>query len=819
MFHIILQDIKSILKKPFLILLLFFGLMVGAFSVVTVYTVNSSSKVISNAGFSKDRLIQCSSFYPEGEAEKMLDIVRSNYPDVEYISVLSYQFSGYDVVGIYNMRDDVDGNYYGEPITAEDMGQYMAMISEDFFEAVPANGEEFKFSGKTFILKGTFYGGDAGYDAVGFDLRRLPEGTEYVAGMDFSLERDESISARNNKAILMPYDVFTELQYEPSVYVLFFSEPLTEEMRTEIQADITEATGIEDFLNLGDFDAVLSKTQWSSSVLYFGAVIAGLINIVALYAFIIEQNKKTYHCYRLLGAKNRTLIFLISAEIFIVTLIAYIAGAFLSAVFMKNAEMTANYVLPDFVESVILFLLIYLAELGIGMGKIRNILGIAPKRKQKAVFRGEQIRSKFFYLLRCQYGSKSAAGVFSVVLLSFLVSSVFSYAMTYLFEQSAYERYVKANTLCEVITVNPSDAHYEKYFQYFGKTPYTQNPEYLDFYDKLNAIKGTTIGIQHEKIDIRNENYRILPFNGEYLKNIRIPLEKGSQQKLLQYDASDETAPIPCLVSGDFAREHPVGSVFTKNVTFYTEHHILSEEEGSGQYEWEEPERSFEVAGVYTEDAMVTNGEKFFNAAYADIAMYLTPVDENTIITPEFLHKGKLCYETEEPTFFLFAEKGNERLLIGAKEALAGAADLHSFSSCVEAYAESYRSGGNLFFVYGIIGALLLLLGTGTFLMIQFASNLRTFGIYFTCGMPWRTAVILSMVVSAVNMLPSSLLGGVLGIAMAVRIRGEFFRDTLFLSFAAGFALVVLIYIIVSAGSIFMIRGKHPRRIFEEVRE
>ncbi|MBR4079538.1 MAG: ABC transporter permease [Christensenellaceae bacterium] len=824
MLHIIFQDIKSILKKPFLIILLFLGLLVGVFSMLTVYTMNSSSKVLSDTGFSKDRIIQFNSFFPDDEAEKVFSVILYNAPEVEYISAISYQFPNYDVVGIYNTREDISGNYYGDAITSDDMGQYSAMISEDLFENAPENGESFPFSGKTFTVKGRFYQGDAGYDAVGFDLRRLPEGAEYVAGMDFSLERDEIVSARENKAIVMPYDIFTELNYEPNAYTVFFAEPLTEEMRTEIQNSITEATGIEDFLDLGSFDTVLSKNQWSRSAIYFAAVIAGIINIVTLYAFIIEQNKRIYRCYRLLGAKNRTVIRLICSEVFIVTLIAYIAGALLSAAFIQNTELSTSYVLPNLLEYILVFILIYFAEICISIGKIRNIIGIPPKRKKVDQPKLRMLHSKFFYLLRHQYKRKNAAGVFSIVLLSFIVSLVFSYAMTYVFEQSAFERYVSANTVSEVITVNPSDAHYESFSDHFihEEIPYQKNPEHIDFLNRLTSLEGITVGIQHERIHVKNENCDITTFDKEYLRNIRLPLKKGSYQKLLEYDMSDEDAPIPCLVSEETAKEHPYGSIFAKKLMFNTDAQILSADDESRtvQFVWDEPEREFLVAGVYADNAMMTNGYGYFNVAVADITMYLGSIEKRLILAPEFLHNGKLCYETEEPGYFLFTEKGNEDALIKAKESLSGAADLHSFSACLDAYMESYKTGGgNLYFIYAIIGALLLLLGSGTFLIIQFSSNLRTYGIYFTCGMPWRTAHKLSLISSALNMIPSSLLGAVSGIIFAIRIRGQFFEDTLLLSFFAGAVLVFFIYVIVSVANIFLIKGKYPRTIFGEAQE
>ena len=63
MLHTILQDIKAMIKRPFLLLILFFGLMVGAFALLSVYTMNSGSKMVANSGFSKDRMIQFNTFY------------------------------------------------------------------------------------------------------------------------------------------------------------------------------------------------------------------------------------------------------------------------------------------------------------------------------------------------------------------------------------------------------------------------------------------------------------------------------------------------------------------------------------------------------------------------------------------------------------------------------------------------------------------------------------------------------------------------------------------------------------------------------------
>ena len=232
-----------------------------------------------------------------------------------YASSISYDSKGYDIVGLLDFENYFTASGGGEFFTLKDKGLNAAVISSDLFgeENIEIGdkrviaGQQVKIIG--FLSKGQYVG-------EYFDLRQLPEGSEFVAGLDFSLERDDTVKDRPGKGALVPY---TTLMNNGSVYVnnyhLTFKEKLTNEQRAEIEQIITDRTGLSNFLPITLFSETYSTVQWSESAIYFVAVLAGIINIIALFAFFIRENRKQYLIYKLLGASNKKITAILISEL------------------------------------------------------------------------------------------------------------------------------------------------------------------------------------------------------------------------------------------------------------------------------------------------------------------------------------------------------------------------------------------------------------------------------------------------------------------------------------------------------------------------
>ena len=103
MFRIIWKDVRNMLRRPLVFLLLFVGLVVGGFSLLVYYVSSSQELKASRMAAGVDNVVEA----PAGsgdifEMERLLDWFREgDLPEIQYASAISYEYEDYDVVGFY----------------------------------------------------------------------------------------------------------------------------------------------------------------------------------------------------------------------------------------------------------------------------------------------------------------------------------------------------------------------------------------------------------------------------------------------------------------------------------------------------------------------------------------------------------------------------------------------------------------------------------------------------------------------------------------------------------------------------------------------
>ena len=143
-------------------------------------------------------------------------------------------------------------------------------------------GDSVRVAGRAFEVVGLMPA-DAGYAPYAYDMRRLPQGSEHVAGTELE-ELDAQLRQRPLRALIIPMDVFAELGLEPDYCHISFMEDISG-IREQVEASLSEQVGISKFTDMTQFMEVSRINQISRALLYAAAVLAGLINIVSLYAF------------------------------------------------------------------------------------------------------------------------------------------------------------------------------------------------------------------------------------------------------------------------------------------------------------------------------------------------------------------------------------------------------------------------------------------------------------------------------------------------------------------------------------------------------
>lgn len=159
------------------------------------------------------------------------------------------------------------------------------------------------------------------YSPYVYDMRRLALGSEHVAGTQLE-GVDAELRHRPDRAVIIPMDIFAELGLTPSYYHISFTGDITQ-MRGEIENILMEEVALTQFTDMTQFMEVTRINQLSKALVYAAAVLAGLVNILSLYAFFLRENRKQFVTYQMLGATSARIAALILAELFIYTFAAF----------------------------------------------------------------------------------------------------------------------------------------------------------------------------------------------------------------------------------------------------------------------------------------------------------------------------------------------------------------------------------------------------------------------------------------------------------------------------------------------------------------
>lgn len=847
MLHIILKDLKSMMRRPVVFLLLLFGLIIGSASMIVYFTYGSEKlNNMDNMLIHGNSVEVQANLGDSMEQQLMYELLTDGtLPEMIYASSISYDSEGYDVVGLLDFENYFTTSGGGEFFTLDEENQNVAVISSDLFE-----GEEVQIGDRRviagaqmeiigFMSKGYYIG-------EYFDLRQLPEGSEFVAGLDFSLERDDTVKNRPGKGAIVPFTTMMNNAsgFYANNYHLTFKEKLTNEQRANIEQIITDRTGLSNFLPITLFSETYSTVQWSESAIYFVAVLAGIINIIALFAFFIRENRKQYLIYKLLGASNKKITAILISELSIYTLISYVIACAGAIPLMQNIAFFKDCKMPSLLSLIIIFLIIVIAASAICYGQIRYILKgkiKKDKKKRKKEFKNcseeLSVGNRTLYLMSFHYNRKNALNVCSIVCLALAVSFSFTYAMTYIFESQKFVRFYNENYKYETFVASPKQEVIDSTNGMLLGTmeDYTDSELYREYLEAITSLEG----LQDYGIEYGNSIFAWYPgeyqgraiyarsYSEGYLKNISMNLKSGSWEALLDYDKTDEDAVIPCIIFPYCEKDFPLGSTFTSKFDFDTgREHISSsigEENLHGKITTETIERTFQVVGVLSEDGYMANRGYWSIGMYAPITNFLSPVSDAALlnydammITPEVLHNGKLPYDYL-PLHYLFAEKGNEEILDKWQIEASQYAEIDSFSNFLKNYREQFNNGGgDTYIMHSIIAALLLLLGVGGFSIIQFSMNKKMYGIYYICGMTWSKAIKLTLVTNAIDTILPSVVGAVISIIIAQNIRGNFASTSILLSMLCGIGAVIAIYLITSVILAIALKNKKPKNLLTE---
>ena len=370
--RIIFQNMKNMLRRPFIFIILLIGLIVGSFAQIVYYVSSSAELRMGQVAFNSNRVIELSAYIDRHTYQTLIDMMSNgSLPPIHYAAFVSYEKADYDVIAAVWNDDGIVLDSGGKYITAEHLGKKVATVSLDIegFEEVQLK-DHIKINGNSFEIVGVMSPG--AHDPVLYDIRRMPLGAEHVAGV--SIDRDEFLLQRPRKAIIVPLDMLLDANLTASYLHIAFVEEISLTQREEIESLIGDKTGNYNFTVLSAYSEVNYINFWSKAVVSFAAIFAGIINVVALYAFFIRENKKQYIIYKMHGATHRRLLLLIVLELAIYTFIAFTIGWLGAKPFILYSGLVGIYMPFGLLEFILLFFLFFI--------KKNNLLQKRPCKKK-----------------------------------------------------------------------------------------------------------------------------------------------------------------------------------------------------------------------------------------------------------------------------------------------------------------------------------------------------------------------------------------------------------------------------------------------------
>ena len=163
MLRLILRDLRNMLRRPVVSLLLLIGLIVGGFAMVVYFVSSSQELKIQRYISGEENIVEAPMRAPQDVQFFYDAVVGGELPEIHYAAVLSYKNPNYDIIGIYWDVEGVEAMESGAFIDRTMMGQMVAVAQPDLIDGQTlAVGDSVRVAGRAFEVVGLMPA-DAGY--------------------------------------------------------------------------------------------------------------------------------------------------------------------------------------------------------------------------------------------------------------------------------------------------------------------------------------------------------------------------------------------------------------------------------------------------------------------------------------------------------------------------------------------------------------------------------------------------------------------------------------------------------------------------------
>lgn len=814
-----IQHLNSFFQNKLISVLLFLGIMSCSIA-LTVYYITGLNNIESMSNiYKQNHIIEAEIDSPE-QAIKLYEIIAADkIQNVGYANILTYKYDNFDVIGYYSPTDDFA----------------LFLSDEENSAAITANfhSKEYKVDQiitlhqNKYTIKRIFAESD--YRALQYDFRRMNIDKQIFSGVASGF--DENIANRLECGIILPFKTFLNSGYSPTYMHIYFNNSISDAQREKYETLLSNELGITVFTEFSSSAGIQAVIAAGNTVLYLAAALVGCINTFTLYGFMVRENRKQYLTYKLCGATDKNIYTITTAHILFISFAAFIFSIPISLAILNNESLLHTHSKVSLLRTMPVLLILILIPLIIGLYEAQIIIHTKKKKEKKAKDTAKfsivnSQMGKMIYLISFKYNKSNIINTLSLILLSVITGFSFTYCSTYILESQKYNLYFKDYKSDNIGIV---DYGVETFFNIYdssfqAEADMTLTSPFIALEGKLSAL-GLPIGRIDNYIHSAGNNADIpgaflYTVNETFIQHESVKLSQGDWIELLNYNNTDETAAIPCIISPALSDTYELGETFTRTVSFPTGIELLEGENGS--YKLHETmdtvERDFVVAGIISSDAFVFSQAFSGGVSFPTADNYTTPIaDEyggglSTIFIPAITNKGNTPFWTRLPRFLVY----NTPNTTDATSNIAPYGYVTSLNDTVDNYYSAYMGGGgNIYMIHGIISAMLLIFGLASYNILTFSTQRNTFGVYFAYGMSWKYLIKMTALSNFTETAIPALVGALWGVLSSNNIR-SFSYLTILRAVTFGLVVVSSIFLIVLIFSAIAINKNPPHKLIHE---
>ncbi len=779
----------------------------------------------------------------------------------ELLNKGSKEIKFYCVMSVVDVKADYIGISSIEPIITMSRGTWVSsgqvVVPNELGGKEYAPGDNFIINGKEFTVSGVY--NPMHYRASLYNSHRLTRAEYAGAGVeeDFS-ENPEGFydfTIRDTPGIFMAYEDYASLGLQSDMLRVRFSAAMGEGQKEDFAATLSEyvmdVCGIEitaDPFSVANSEAIFTQEFFSKFTICVFIVLLSLVNAVTLFHYILQKNQRDNLLLKSLGATNRKIIALSCAELSIYILIGFTGGFFLARAITNLTDLKEISLHIGFSQYLLLLgvtLAVSLSVIAVSQRKLLKT--IKPKAKRTGL--AGNIKQKQLYLVLRNY-TPALLRELVILLQVVLVAFSFTFSATYYFQRGANlretRRYLGKD---DIFIYSPNEYILEEQMKVSaGFIDESTSPVLDSLLDTLKGLDGL------EKIGIStfyNFSFPQLPIEGTgetttyfqtgYIMNAALiesynpKMESGvwldEWADGIDYDKSGY---IPLVVNEPIAEEYgyKVGDTVEGQYIGLDFYYSVDKNFPLMCERWSENKPlsyNYKIVGIIAEESKLYSNQSYPVANNTILEKTVEEIPKevqelldigpirkvSTFYAPKIYRGGEEIFADDMYASWPLLFPDSKERITEWNMQIEGYGHIYDLEEVVKGMDYLFDEGTSEYTYHMYITAGLLIVGIAGYNLLSLERNRKTLGIYYSCGMPWRKASVISLLANGVIFFIGGVLGSVWGISSAVSSR-DIMADTVIYSAVTAIAFVMGLFLISSIFMLLQMSKQNPINIIKK---